>query len=178
MWFPIFILFTIVIDSIMRDSSFLGRTPGGRMSRGRSKRVLRRKSKKRSKRRFYKPGITRTIYYRGVQYMTGDGNCLFRSLVYPSDDHSKMRKTIAHHIRHNWERFREFVDVDERNTYLHRITHNGVWGDELVISAFNEIFDIPVTVYNNANEIIQKYPGSSYPEKKLLFSGSHYDVIE
>ena len=113
--------------------------------------------------------------------MTGDGNCLFRSLSFPDDDHARMRERVVTYIEEQWEdHFRHFMTYEEQRTYVRDMKRNGVWGDELVLSAFASVYRRPVVVHSRPSFRVLRTYGTEFgpvPPVRVAFSGCHYDAV-
>lgn len=114
--------------------------------------------------------------------MVGDGNCLFRSLAHTLNiSHEEVRRRTVAHIEDEWDaHFRHFMTEEEQASYRRDIRRNGVWGDELSISAFAMVYRRSVVVYDRTSlSVIQRYEGDdSLPPVRVVFSGCHYDALE
>ena len=109
--------------------------------------------------------------------MPCDGNCLFHSLGYPETSHDAVRRYCFRHIERNWNYYKEFVNDDERPTYMRSMRQNGTWGDELILSAFAAVTGTGILVFcADTNRLIQQY-GNPRQRRHLQFNGSHYNVL-
>eukprot|EP01084_Bolivina_argentea_P249926 418543_1 len=83
-----------------------------------------------------------------IESMGEDGNCLFRSIshqVYGKQDfHMIIRKKCCEYLRSEYEYFGSYVpgghDREIFNAYCLRMEVSGIWGDNLEIQAFSEIY--------------------------------------
>jgi len=118
-----------------------------------------------------KPGLHRVA-------ILGDGNCLFRALAYPSNDHIFVREHIMRHIRNNWDTYRNFLEHSEQRDYIENGQRNGVWGDELCISAYSDTARVAVHVYDTTSKRLIRRYGTQHSKSVtyLLYNGSHYDT--
>ena len=117
--------------------------------------------------------------------MASDGNCLFRSLAYPSKNYAAVREHVSEHIRSNWERYQDFVPKESRGEFYRGISESGVWGDELTLQAFAELAEVPVVVYDRTTmERIARYgPATLNLEHGLtpryvVYDGAHYEALD
>ena len=117
--------------------------------------------------------------------MEGDGNCLHRSLAFPSKRHEAVRSGVSDHIHRNWETYRDFVPEERREAFYKGLDVSGVWGDELTLQAFAELTDAPVFVYDRRTmQRIARYGPDkvdvSNPllPRYLVYDGAHYDALE
>eukprot|EP00485_Elphidium_margaritaceum_P011316 CAMPEP_0202708978 /NCGR_PEP_ID=MMETSP1385-20130828/21116_1 /ASSEMBLY_ACC=CAM_ASM_000861 /TAXON_ID=933848 /ORGANISM="Elphidium margaritaceum" /LENGTH=701 /DNA_ID=CAMNT_0049368111 /DNA_START=144 /DNA_END=2249 /DNA_ORIENTATION=- len=87
--------------------------------------------------------------------MGEDGNCLFRSIshqVYGQEDyHEILRAKCVKYLQSEFEYFGSYVPGGgERHVfdaYCQRMARNGVWGDNLEIQAFSEIYGRSIEIY-------------------------------
>ena len=87
--------------------------------------------------------------------MGEDGNCLFRSIchqVYGTEDyHHILRQKCVRYLQSEYEYFRSFVpggnDRAQFDRYCNRMAQNGVWGDNLEIQAFSELYGRSIAIY-------------------------------
>ena len=137
------------------------------------RRSCRRSRRRRTSRRKYR-GESRVIVR-----VAGDGNCLFRALAYPSTQHAKLRQRLVDHVSRNWDGYYEsFMEEDDRGDYITRMRRNGTWGDELMLSAFAEVYECTVIVYKpDAQTVISQYGDCGERVRRVSFSGAHYDAI-
>lgn len=117
-----------------------------------------------------------------VVTIQGDGNCLFRALAYPSNQHQMVRRCLTDHLAANWEWFKEFLTDKQREDYTLRMQQDGVWGDELVIKAFSDLARVNVFVTDAAtgdtiSEYRPKHPCPSLAPCHLRYNGVHYDRL-
>lgn len=90
-----------------------------------------------------------------ISKMSGDGNCLFRSLAdqlnqlsTKSYDHIYVREKIVNYIEANKETFQLFIEDDENvSDYIDRIRQPYEWGGYHELYAFTQIFKLDVVVY-------------------------------
>ena len=118
----------------------------------------------------------------------GDGNCMFRALAYPHEDHHNVvRACVVCHMRERWqEDYAPFVDAAERDTYLDAMARDGTWGDELVLRAFARLTNTPVRVHAAAppHALLSSYGEDgdplrvrTAPPRTLSYDGAHYNVL-
>ena len=112
--------------------------------------------------------------------MKGDGNCLFRSLAYPSLQHQTVRSGVMAHLQSNWKYYKDFVADEQRATYRQDMAADGTWGDELMVRAFSDAANVDVFVFDaHTGKPISEYRQTkpSRTPKYLLYDGAHYDII-
>lgn len=125
---------------------------------------------------------TSDVVPRRVVPITGDGNCLFRSIAYATgDDHVHVRRSVVHHLKRHWDRFGAFVADEERETYLDHMAHDGTWGDELALEAYHERTRVPIHVHDASTyRLCASYTTHADRAAKavqLAYNGAHYDVF-
>ena len=109
--------------------------------------------------------------------MQGDGNCLFRALAYPCDDHAEVRARAVEHMARHWEKdYGNFVDERVRDRYLGAMTCDGTWGGELELRAHAEVTGESVVVLDPMLRVIARY-GPEPSTRAVVFNGQHYDVF-
>lgn len=90
-----------------------------------------------------------------IKEITGDGNCLFRSLsdqLGESNTHAQIRHEVVTFLRTHADEFSFFVEEDF-DAYVDRMSNDGVYGDNLEIVAFARLYRKQVKIYQ---------PGLSY----------------
>ena len=117
-----------------------------------------------------------------VVRMESDGNCLFRSLAYPSRQHQAVRNGLVQYLKTNWDYYKEFVVDEEHAVYGRRMATNGVWGDELMLRVFSDAANVDVFVYDaQTGALISEYrpkkPSDVLLSRYLLYDGAHYDCL-
>lgn len=110
--------------------------------------------------------------------VAGDGNCLFRSLAYPSLHHATVRKVLVDHVSQHWrDDYESYVDDVDRDHYVSQMQRNGTWGDEIMLAAFAKVYGRTVIVYAaDAKTEISRY-GNGRRVTRVVFSGGHYDAL-
>ncbi|CCG82188.1 Predicted protein [Taphrina deformans PYCC 5710] len=84
-----------------------------------------------------------------IKEITGDGNCLFRSLadqVGEPNSHAQIRHNVVHYLRQCKDEFSLFVEEDY-DKYLDRMFNDGVYGDNLEIVAYSRLKDKAIKIY-------------------------------
>lgn len=90
-----------------------------------------------------------------IKEISGDGNCLFRSLsdqLGESNTHAQIRHDVVQYLRQHSDEFSVFVEEDY-SRYVDRMSIDGVYGDNLEVVAFSRVFRKCVKIYQ---------PGFSY----------------
>ena len=137
--------------------------------RSRRRRSSLRRRRRSSPRRYRGPVVVRVV---------GDGNCLFRSLAYPSMHHAMVRSALVEHVSQHWcDDYESFVDHANRDQYVSQMKQNGTWGDEIMLAAFAKVYGRTVIVYAaDATTEISRY-GNGRRVTRVVFSGGHYDAL-
>ncbi|EGG00290.1 uncharacterized protein MELLADRAFT_118089 [Melampsora larici-populina 98AG31] len=83
----------------------------------------------------------------------GDGNCLFRALSDQSfgheDLHDRIRQEVCDYLERNVEKYKDFVDTDEEESWETRLMEMrklGTYGGHLELSAFANLHQRPIKV--------------------------------
>ena len=69
---------------------------------------------------------------------------------------------------------------EEQTDYLRDMRRNGTWGDELVLSAFADVYKRPVIVHDGSSPSILRTYGDRFENAspvRVAYSGCHYDAI-
>ena len=139
------------------------------------RRHSRRRGSRRQSRRCHSP------CFRGprIVRVAGDGNCLFRALAHAVHlDHATVRSALTEHVAAHWSsRYEQFVPECDRASYLCRMRRHGTWGDELMLAAFAAVFCRTVVVHRSDSFAEVARYGDARAVTRVLFDGSHYDVL-
>lgn len=90
-----------------------------------------------------------------IKDITGDGNCLFRSLsdqLGESNTHDQIRFEVVEYLRAHKDEFSVFIEEDY-DTYVDRMGNNGVYGGNVELVAFSRAYQKHLKIYQ---------PGLSY----------------
>ncbi|OXU32181.1 hypothetical protein TSAR_007975 [Trichomalopsis sarcophagae] len=90
----------------------------------------------------------------------GDGNCLFRYFSYflYNDDnlHHYIRMNVVNHVFKNCEYFGRFVlndpnnpEILDKNSYKFYMSQNGIYGGEVELISFSQIYPILIVIYTD-----------------------------
>jgi OTU domain-containing protein 3 len=87
-----------------------------------------------------------------IEYIDGDGNCLFRSIsdqLYSDQSHHlEIRHQVMNYIHDNQEHFQLFIEDDEPfGDYLDRLRCPGEWGGHQELFAASQILHINIHVH-------------------------------
>ena len=101
-----------------------------------------------------------------------DGNCLFNSISYGIRKDFKhgptLRKCAVDYVKKN-PSYKDFIYDRDFNTYLRQMSSLGTYGDELMITALVNVFDIKINVYNkNDGTLINQYYNKNVTIKKII----------
>lgn len=119
--------------------------------------------------------------------IVGDWNCLLPSFPqFVHDDQEKLneeRIKIVQNIVQNWTRYKDFVannnvdvDVSNANAYSEYMLSDSVFGGELEIQSFFEIYS-PVTVTVHVNGTLNTYGHNDCSNKLILNFSGPLDII-
>lgn len=151
----------------MRNRGLWSRSPRRRQAKRTSPR--RRCSKRTSPR-----------VWRGVISIAGDGNCLFRALTWPDDaqNHARARADVVAHLRRHWsDVYAPFSDAP-CDAYCDHMARPGVWGGEMELRAFADVFCVRVHVYGNDGVHIASYgPRDTHDTRRVRYARGHYDRL-
>ena len=126
--------------------------------------------------------------------MIGDRNCLFRCFSYflynNQNLHYNVRLNTVKHITNNWNTYQNFIlgnqyykNIRIGNDYELLMSKNGIYGTEIEMKGFAEMYNIQIIIrLNNANNIYSFGNNSSNQKLILLFDGNldsgHFDILE
>lgn len=87
-----------------------------------------------------------------VREVTGDGNCLFRSIADQLEieglEHIGVRETIVRHITENRESYEPFIEDDVPfDRYISSMAKNGTWGGNLELQACSMAFSVNIKIF-------------------------------
>ena len=69
---------------------------------------------------------------------------------------------------------------EEQKDYRREMRRNGTWGDELVLSAFADVYRRPVIVHDRSRLTVIRTYGDRFEDAspvRVAYSGCHYDAI-
>lgn len=122
-----------------------------------------------------------------LHVVSGDGNCLFRSIsdqVYGTDKHNLIiREKCMDYIEKNSLYYSQFIEGGEKNmkAYITRKRKSGVWGDNLEIQALSEIYKRHIEIYVNVDKPINSPNSNLYANRfpiKISYHGErHYNSM-
>ncbi|GAW80294.1 OTU-like cysteine protease [Plasmodium gonderi] len=122
--------------------------------------------------------------------VTGDGNCLFRSISWNLFDkqkyHMYVRKRCVEHMLNCKQEFSIYFENNDFYDYLKKMSKDGYWGDELSIKATADAFDCIVYIITSTAENWHLKYEPKYKinneHKKCIFlaytSPTHYDSFK
>ncbi|XP_030458488.1 OVARIAN TUMOR DOMAIN-containing deubiquitinating enzyme 6 [Syzygium oleosum] len=119
-----------------------------------------------------------------VKRMLEDGNCLFRAVadqVYgDSDEHGLVRQMCIDYMEHERDHFSQFV-TENFTQYCRRKRRDKVYGNNVEIQAFCEIYNRPIHIYSYSTEPINIFQGSyntdTPPIRLSYHHGNHYNSL-
>lgn len=87
-----------------------------------------------------------------VREVTGDGNCLFRSIADQLEieglDHIEVREKIVRHITENRESYEPFIEDDVPfDRYISAMAKNGTWGGNLELQACSMAYTVNIKIF-------------------------------
>lgn len=118
-----------------------------------------------------------------------DGNCLFRAIAYQlygdEDKHKLIRTKTMEYIMAEKKYFGSFIEggVPKVKEYTDRKSCNGIWGDDIEIQAFSEIYDRPIEIYAYSSKPMKTFHEQNgdgelvTPLRLSYHGGSHYNCI-
>ncbi|KAF5122744.1 hypothetical protein DV495_004185 [Geotrichum candidum] len=131
-----------------------------------------------------------------VHEVPADGHCLFASVADQLKVRHNITKTVqelrsaaAEHIRKHPNDFSPFLfdettmTIKEIEPYCEELENTAIWGGDLEITAFSQIFDCPITVIINGQSPFAANPEGKNPELKLAYYkhsfglGEHYNSL-
>jgi len=116
----------------------------------------------------------------------GDGNCLFRSILYSltgdDSDHFKVRTQICDYIHKNIKKFSKHFQEEEKGLkkHLKSMRIEGIWGTDYELYAASELWCFNFEVYkpNNLEIFYQHSHSKQFPYIYLEFAnGNHFNVL-
>lgn len=131
-------------------------------------------------------------FHRVVQM--GDGNCLFRSLVYvlkvagiaAPRRHGDLRQEVVDHALANWQRFgvlaKKQHELRNKKDYEETMRTDTTWGDHSEVIVAADLYQVPIRVFgSNSGLVLSENPyGSQRAPVYIRYdSGTqHYDALE
>ncbi|OJT17664.1 hypothetical protein BO221_44705 [Archangium sp. Cb G35] len=107
--------------------------------------------------------------------ITGDGNCLFRSIAHLTGrNYVELRALAVQHLLNNWEQYQGFVEHPE---YVADMAGNGVWAGHLALVALANQLDIQIIVYRFDGTIVRINEGGTGGPHHVYYTGAHYDAL-
>ena len=108
-----------------------------------------------------------------IASMGEDGNCLFRSVshqVYGKEDfHDVLRAKCVAHLKSEYAYFGEYMpgghEKQHFGAYCARMRRGGVWGDNLEIQAFSEMYDRSIEIYAYDDKHMKTFPNDKDKDK-------------
>lgn len=130
-----------------------------------------------------------------IQEVQGDGNCMFRAIadqLYGNEMyHKELRKFAMQYILQEKEYFQDYIINGNVEEYVEYKSKDGVWGDNIELQAFRELYDIPIEIYvcskeplktgleaNPQNKEYHIYLSKFRPIRLSYHGRSHYNSIK
>lgn len=120
----------------------------------------------------------------------GDGNCLFRAILFSlygnDDDYSKLRQEICDYMEANKSFYRELIELDPRigvvdwKSYIQYKRKDQIWGDFCELWAASEMLSFNCIVYKSEclDILHQRFLSPTFPMIYLEFyHGNHYNSL-
>ncbi|CAM9636925.1 unnamed protein product [Choristocarpus tenellus] len=87
-----------------------------------------------------------------IKYITGDGNCLFRSIADQLEgkqhEHVDVRQKIMDYMEKNRDTFEPYMEDDEPfDAYIKRLRRNGEWGGHQELFAASQLLKVNILVH-------------------------------
>jgi len=126
-----------------------------------------------------------------IESMGEDGNCLFRSIshqVYGKEDfHHILRIKCVDYLQSEYQYFGSYVpgghDKQIFDGYCTRMRRNGIWGDNLEIQAFSEIYGRSIEIYAYDDKPMKTFSNQKVSDHQIeplrlsYHCNSHYNSI-
>ena len=93
------------------------------------------------------------LYNLYIHPVESDGNCMFRSiadqLYGDTTKHKQIRKSTTDYMLQQRDEFSLFCEhgVDQYDTYVHRMSQLGCWGDYTVLNAITRLYNVNITIW-------------------------------
>lgn len=88
---------------------------------------------------------------RKLRPISGDGNCMFRSLamvMYGSESfHGTVRSLLVTYIEKNAKDFKKYLSDETMEMHLKRLKELGQWGTHVELKAAAGILQLPMYIY-------------------------------
>ena len=129
-----------------------------------------------------------------IKEVSGDGNCLFRSIsdqVYGTDKyHEMIREKCMDYLVILKEYFKPYIEGDF-DEYIKEKRKDAVWGDDVEIEALSEMYARPIEIYMGSETPIKSFHEDKYksngiskinknnitPIRLSYHRGNHYNSI-
>lgn len=124
----------------------------------------------------------------------GDGNCLFRCFSYflckTESFHKGIWGNIIENVINNWDHYKNFIKgnnyystVKNKNDYFKKMSVLGIYGSDIEIMSFVEIYKVYVKIFTENYERNYIFGDHSYELKlSLIISGNydngHFNILE
>ena len=112
--------------------------------------------------------IFKTLLYENhlqIREVKGDGNCMFRAIsdqVYGADEYYNLiRQKCMNYLVALKNFFKPFIGEDF-DTYIYRKRQDGVWGDDIELEVFSEIYGRPIEIYMGSGKPLKTFHENQY----------------
>ena len=98
-----------------------------------------------------------------IKKMSGDGNCMFRSVsdqIYGNEEyHDIIRQKCMDYLLIEREFFSQFVEGGDKefDNYINMKRKSGVWGDDVELQAISEIYNRPIEIYSGSKKPLKTF---------------------
>ena len=137
--------------------------------------------------------VIRNLYGLKVSNVIGtDGNCMFRAMAYHltgnQDLHMEVRMKAINWLQRNPGILAFAAHGDghfSAATYLANMAKPGMWGDEIMIMAIAQAYDVSIMVYSGRDPQTGEYHATTYPHNATgphcglwhLTRSQHYELL-
>ncbi|KAM3131699.1 hypothetical protein pb186bvf_016230 [Paramecium bursaria] len=121
-----------------------------------------------------------------VKDVEGDGNCMFRAIsdqLYGTQIyHKELRRYAMNYILQEKDYFQDYIINGDVEQYVEYKLKDGVWGDNIELQAFRELYDIPIEIYVCSKEPLktglENNPHNKEPIRLSYHGSAHYNSIK
>ena len=122
-----------------------------------------------------------------IEEVSGDGNCLFRSVgdqIFGEESkHEFLREQVCDHLEVNKEEYKWFIEEDKNiDDYISTMRTAGEWGGQLEMSILAKLHMFNVIIYQIEQEdMVQEFHSWDTPDLKTIHltyhRGRHYNSV-
>ena len=136
--------------------------------------------------------LTLTLTLKVSNVIGTDGNCMFRAMAYHltgnQDLHMEVRMKAINWLQRNPGILAFAAHGDghfSAATYLANMAKPGMWGDEIMIMAIAQAYDVSIMVYSGRDPQTGEYHATTYPHNATgphcglwhLTRSQHYELL-